>query len=307
MAGRMVLVLLALLVPAGAVLEAAQIHLRGRAPGQRSWKGAPVRDINSRMVDPAKHATRTGRVFDHQYGRNIEIKSLGLRELVGMYHPRLVGMDLAILHFSNGILFPLPLNMLKTNPEPLIATAIRQKGRWTATFPPVRLHQSGSVQKVSFKGNKLVVGRSWLKKYAKATKYGELDPFRRAGSLVGVEFVDSNAWFAQFRVASEKSHFRGRMVYFKRCQFCHSIRGLGATHGPDFDSPRVSRYFTAKKIYTHVRLAGRKGGGMPGQGDFTKAEARDFALWLKGVKKTALTEYRPSYAKFLVPPDGAGP
>lgn len=80
-------------------------------------------------------------------------------------------------------------------------------------------------------------------------------------SLQGIEFVDAEAYYAQFRVDGSHTRLRGRVVYLTRCQYCHSVAGVGPSFGRDFvrGKPLAAEY-TADQLFDLIHPQGKKSG-----------------------------------------------
>ena len=81
-------------------------------------------------------------------------------------------------------------------------------------------------------------------------------PWRWVDSLVGIELVNGNAYFAQFVPKKGDDEVkRGLKSFLQHCQYCHSAHDVGARYGGDFLRPFPLH--TLKKpqdLYDHVTI-----------------------------------------------------
>jgi hypothetical protein len=150
---------------------------------------------------------------------------------------------------------------------------------------------------IQFVGNKVVVSEQWAVKFDyKGKKL--FTPWMHVGSLVGLEFVDSQAYFQQFRQNDGKESVLGFVTYLRRCQFCHGANGVGAKYGPDFlSSPALHQRVNVDQLFKHVREEKsslvRTVTSMPAQNDVTKEEIRALWHWSKVTDLDKMTAYKP--------------
>ena len=295
MKSLLAIAILSILLPSSPA-TAEDIEIWTRGTGDYTRKAAEKTNRwNLQTVKFKDYKLDVQKILDIQYNKKITVKVVSLKSLLQTYLPRYAGMNLVVLHFSNGMVFPLQRDILKRAPDIQIAVEMKQQnGKWSRRFPP-----AGNIR---FIGSKVVADPAWLKAFHKETKFGKHhSPFRHMGTLQGVEFADGEAYFAQFRVKGHnKTQLEGRLVYFDRCQFCHGVRGIGADYGPDFAKSRKFGEPHNKNIYNHLK--GKTGVNMPPQPDIKPKEVRAVARWLRTIRQEPLSSYKPFYEKFFLKP-----
>lgn len=279
---------------------AETIEMWARAPGDHADKKKQPPKYHAIKIEISTLATEEKTLFDRQYNKRLTFKTIAAHDLIRFYTPIYQGMDLVILHFSNGSLYPLRRDTLGKGGSLYIATAVKMNNKWTNKFPTVTIpRQNGGNEIIAFDQNKVVADEDWLRKNRSETQFDSLDPLSHFTSVVGVEFADSDAYYRQFMSKGDKTEFSGRVVYIRRCQFCHGVGELGARSGPNFASEPLIAHFSAKKIYSHVKQRAAKKGQMPNQPDFTVKEAKDLHRWLTILSKGETMPYEPYYEQFL--------
>ena len=167
---------------------------------------------------------------------------------------------------------------------------------------------------IRMNGNKIVVAKNsypWLKK----EKGESFTPFMHVDSLVGIEWVNQEAYYRQFRPGytpgqidqDENSLLTGAgslykdgfQTYFQNCQFCHSYYDTGARYGWDFVEPvPLHRHKSAKQLLHHVTYPAYNAVGrgimMPTIPHFSKEELEAFMDYSKAIAESEqLWPYAP--------------
>jgi mono/diheme cytochrome c family protein len=259
---------------------------------------APPRG-RSRRLDLDRLPLVTVERYDAQYERVGRYRGASLSEILRDFSPD-EGLDLAVLHFSNGMAVPIAFRdrAVMARLDPFIARAFLPptKGRLaTKPFPPI---ESSLVNRrsIAFSGNKIVVSDSWHPEVATATGFS---PWARVDTLVSVELVASRPYYGQFDVGGDPALRRGLALYRESCQFCHGARHVGASFGWDFvDSPPLyDSQSSAANLYHHVAYKPRNatdlGLLMPALGFMTEEEAGDLQRWLRAIATRPMPPYEP--------------
>ncbi len=239
--------------------------------------------------------------FDLQFGSVNEFMGIELTKVVKSYVPY-SGYDLALLHFSNGMLIPIPIEedlVTLKGLDLFVAKSWRKnaKQKWNDSFPSVgRPNEKWrDPVPVEFSGNKMVV---------KDGKYPlvhdkEFTPFRHADTLTGIEFVRGDAYYRQFTERSDKDlSDPGLAVFRERCQYCHGVRKVGANFGWDFVEPvpiydlkRANHLYNKVKYSYHDAL--ERGLRMPRQTSVTEKEMEQLWNWIKKLGQGKSWPYAP--------------
>ncbi len=205
--------------------------------------------------------------------------------------------DTLLLRFVNGMVVPVPRAELKVL-DLFVATAVKDdEGKWTSRFPSVKKSESVAVdpRPVVFQANKIVSSGPGLPGLLDPSGDG-FSPWKYVDTLVAIEVVDQVAWEAQFvapRPAKEDIAnlvVRGREVYLRACQHCHSVRDVGATYGWDFLVPLPMHSLKKPRdLYEHVTMAPfdkvESGLMMPEQ-KLTKEDVAAVWAWNKMLSKS---------------------
>jgi hypothetical protein len=225
---------------------------------------------------------------DIQYpGEKMKYRGVSLRSLLDVME-RNGRSDLVLLHFTNGMAVPFPiddLEVLKTL-DPFIATELQVAGLWISAFPMVTKGAEGKdVRPLKFQKNKLVVGTKLHPFTTKASQADGFSPFSFVDTLIGIEFVRSVEWYKQFDIGTTDAEKAGFTVFKSHCQFCHSLREVGGRYGIDFLKPTpVVERIGVQGLYLHVRYRDRdapeKGQMMPFFKDVTKDDVTAVHAWL---------------------------
>lgn len=259
---------------------------------------APTRG-QSRRLDLDRVPLATVERYDAQYERVGRYRGTSLSQALRNFSPD-AQLDLAILHFRNGMAVPVAFRdrVVMERLDPFIARALLSptKGRLaTKPFPPI---ESGPVNRrpIAFSGNKIVVSDSWHPEVAAATGFS---PWARVDTLVSVELVASRPYYGQFDMGGDPALRRGLALYRESCQFCHGARHVGASFGWDFvDSPPLyDSRSSAANLYHNVaykpRNATELGLLMPALGFMTEEEASYLQRWLQALATRPMPSYAP--------------
>ncbi len=293
---RLVTLLVAALIPAAPLAAEGAIEVWARQPGDYALD-APGRGAVAR-VELARLELRPFASRDVQYdGAERRYRGVALNVLMeGLAPPRQA--DLALLHFANDMVVPVPTNPTALKALDLwIAVEIWSADRkgWSPTFPPVARSEQDH-RPIRFGGNK-VVASSARHPMMGAETAKVFTPWRHVDSLTGIEFVSRAGWYRQFDAGA--GHAAGLEVYKGSCQFCHGVRQVGASLGWDFVEPLpvVDVRRSPKALLFHVRYretgAARQGLLMPAIPSMTEAEAKAVHGWMKAIANTPLRPYRP--------------
>jgi mono/diheme cytochrome c family protein len=255
-------------------------------------------------VDLASLGRTEGRRFDAQYGKYLWFEGVPLSSLLARLGPP-ASVDLALLHFANGMVVPLPLQnrQVLDQLDPFIALRMRSspKATYGTEFPPLKKRASdyADVRTTQFSGNKLVVARLWHPALGEKVQ-ADFSPWALADSLVAVEFVESGPYYKQFDVDASPEARAGLDLFRKSCQFCHGARKVGAKFGWDFVEPTPLYTYrkSEKRLYYHVHFrrydAVARGQNMPALKSMTEADAGNLWQWLKVMGTKPMPAYAPS-------------
>lgn len=280
-----------------AAVQKVEIEMWTRQPGQYHQAKKPKQ--NYKKVNISHLTQEALERKDIQYSAVKKYQGIFLRTLINAYNPNPSEVDTVLMHFKNGMVVPIRIDEMPKAPAILIALKIFDKGRWSSRFPDsIRL--LGKVKDnrpLQFRGNKVVISEQWaVKSDFKGKKL--FTPWKHVDSLIGLEFVSSEAYYRQFRQDSSKDSFQGFLVYLQRCQFCHGAGGVGASYGPDFlNSPSLFQRYNVDDLFKHVKDAKSNltvaNTNMPEQVDVEKPEIRALWFWSKLINKSELPNYAP--------------
>ena len=135
--------------------------------------------------------------FDAQYGASHAFRGIALANVIASFAPE-PALDVAILHFANGMAVPIPFRdaAVMKRLDPFIA-----RGMETHAKGPVRaaffteIRRKGSTEDprpIMFSGNKLVVAVLWHPAVAAAAQPA-FSPWRHTDTLTSIELVASRA------------------------------------------------------------------------------------------------------------------
>jgi len=269
----------------------------GATQGDQAPQGRSQRvDLDAlRLVDAKR--------FDPQYGGLRAVRGIALASLIDTFAPD-ASLDLAILHFANGMAVPVAFRDAETMKrlDPFIA-----RGMETHAGGPVRvgffpdIRRKGSTEDprpIVFSGNKIVVAALWHPAVSAAAQPA-FSPWRHTDTLTSIELVASKPYYLQFAVGGDDLVQRGQAVFQQSCQFCHGIRKVGAKFGWDFVEPAPiwSLHRPSKNLFLHVAYkpldAAERGLMMPAMSFMSQADAELLWHWLKAVATKPLPAYAP--------------
>lgn len=299
---NLILVLLVgFLFSVSARAEAGQsVDLWTRAPGLYAH-GADPGKLNQKKMEFSEQSLSIVKRFDFQYGESRYYRGLELNSIVESYSPA-AHLDLAILHFSNGIAIPVALTPkigARVGLDVFVAhqTRTAAKAAWQSEFPEVAKQDETFRYKdpnpIRFAGNKVVV-KTGFHPDVTSKKYS---PWLHAGSLESIEFAEREAYYRQFSV-DDSSINMGMEVWKGRCQYCHGVNKVGSSFGWDFVEPvPVWKLKSAAHLYNKLKYpyhdALERGLMMPTQTDVTEAEVETLWRWIKGISKSGIKSYKP--------------
>lgn len=280
------------------------LELWSRGPGDYV-SGNPKR-IGLTTVAITDQKTLVKELFDFQYDKDMIYKGVSLSGIISRYTPQKHD-DTVILHFSNRMIFPMKLSD-RLKESILIATAYKKtptSKNWSFDFPnlekkdTIRYYQDPNP--TVFEGNKMAVPLKKKSVYFK-NKTGELvkrfSPWLHTASLIGVEFVNGEAYDRQFEVSQKPVVMNGLGVFKARCQYCHGVRGVGASFGWDFVEPiKISEKRGKKDLHLFVKYpkaeAFDKGLQMPNQIDLAAKDTEDLWEWINATGNLKIKKYAP--------------
>lgn len=285
--------------PAAAHAEhGGRVEIWTRAPGQYAVASAPAR---LRVVTVALDRVATHEVTrsDAQYDKaSHPYRVVDVEELLRGYGAP-VSCDVALLHFDNGMVIPLPFRdrAAMERLHPAVARAMYRDGKWSTSFPSIAKKDTEvDARPIQFDGNKLVVADSWHPDVAPIAG-ASFSPWLHADSLSGIELVAGAAYLGQLDV-DEKTQ-PGFALYRQSCQFCHGARNVGAAFGWDFVDPLPIYQYrkTNVSLYYHVHYRawnkGERGLMMPPLAFITEDDAGALLKWLEAIGTKPLRPYTP--------------
>ena len=252
-------------------------------------------------LDLRSLALTEGRRFDAQYDKYLWFEGIPVVNLLARLKPP-APVDLALLHFANGMTVPLPFRdpQVMGQLDPFIALGMRPSsaGAYDPAFPPLtrKAREFADVPVTRFSGNKMVVARRWHPAVGEQAQ-PEFSPWAFVDTLVAIEFVEARPYYRQFDVDSETRP--GLAVFQQSCQFCHGARKVGAKFGWDFvePAPLYSHRKGEARLYYHVRFrrydAVERGQNMPALKFMTRTDAGNLWQWLKAIGTKPMVAYAP--------------
>lgn len=263
-------------------------------------------------VEPAKTAPKTVSIdklpqkqlqrSDAQYGKTAYYRGVLLRDVIAQYNPP-ANIDLLLLRFRNGMIVPLPFRDDKTvsRLEPMIALSMSAsaEGPYSSDFPPITSQTEGyaDLRQVAFSGNKVVVKDRYHPEVAEVAQ-ATFSPWSLPDSLVGIEFVESAAYYRQFLPNPEVR--AGLELFRGSCQFCHGVRKVGARFGWDYAQPiELHTYHSdPARLYYHIRYRVEykaTWSQMPALKHITEEQAGLIWQWMRSVSTAPITRYTPTH------------
>jgi cytochrome c551/c552 len=115
---------------------------------------------------------------------------------------------------------------------------------------------------------------------------------------VGLEFVQQRGYLAQFDAGGEDNVQDGMAVFFRRCQYCHSVADVGSRYGWDFLKPvPIHTFKKVEELTYHVKYAKmnavQRGLRMPPQVDVEDSEIQSLIAWVAAIHKSKVKSYQP--------------
>lgn len=283
--------------------EAAHpIQLWSRAPGVYGTKGQDPAKVDVQTVDLDRLPQKTEQRDDVQYGSSAYYRGVALGDILSRYVAP-PSTDLALLHFHNGVIIPLPFRDMKTMNRVAALIALsrstKAEGPFNPALPPVNKSVEGfaDVRQVAFEGNKIVVRDGWHPELSEAA-LANFTPWRLTGSLTGIEFVDGTAYYRQFVPTAEVRP--GFEIFRHNCQFCHGVQKVGASFGWDYAMPLPLHTYrsTEQKLYMHIAYRVEYKATwqqMPALKHVSQAEAGLLWQWMRAVASAPMTRYTPTH------------
>jgi len=277
--------------------SASSIGLWTRHSGSYSDDQNPTKS-KTQAFEFARGKLVQRRMLDVQYGHTANYRGRPLVDVIKSYQPA-VHDDLALLHFANGMIVPVPLNAADIGRlDAFVAVEVcAKKDACSSDFPEVAKEDAYSVtgdpRPITFTWNKIVVPTLWHPEVPEARQH-IFTPWHHVDTLTGIEFVNSTAYYRQFDLAEAE----GLSVFRQRCQYCHSVRYVGARYGWDFVTPLpIFEKRPPEQLLNHVKypktMAKRMGLMMPNQSDVTETEMKAIWRWMKKAAGRPLLGYKP--------------
>lgn len=248
--------------------------------------------------------------MDAQYGGVRAFRGISLAAVITRFAPD-ASLDLAILHFANGMAVPVPFRdaAVMKRIDPFLARGMEthRKGSIRAGFFPdiPKKGAAADARPITFSSNKVVVAEGWHPSVtASAQKFS---PWAHVDTLASIELVAAAPYYRQFDVGGDASIRWGFALYRESCQFCHGARKVGAKFGWDFvePAPIYSLRKPSTNLLYHVAYkpldAAERGLMMPAMSFMTENDAAVLWQWLHAIA----TKPMPPYA--APPPRQAPP
>lgn len=238
---------------------------------------------------------------DAQLGGVRAFRGIPIAELIEGYGPD-ASSDLALLHFANGMVVPLPFRdaPVMARLAPFVARGMESYRRGPiriGRFPALRKKDAyADARPIVFTGNKVVVSDLWHPSVGAAAQ-AAFSPWAHTDSLVGIELVSADGYYRQFDVGGSPEIARGLELFKESCQFCHGARKVGAAFGWDFVEPQpiFSYRRSAKNLFFHVAYqpydAAERGLMMPALKSTSETEAALLWQWLRAIATKPMPHY----------------
>lgn len=309
----------------GSRLNESLISVWVRAPGMHGERAPAGLELKSYDLLALPHEELDR--LDPQYGAQHRFRGVRLQSLLDAYGPP-ANTDLALLHFENGMVVPVPFRDAATMKKldlfvarTLWAKDERGKEGWRSVFPdlPKKGAEHRDRRPIHFRDNKVVSATRWHPNVPDRMT-ATFSPWSYVDRLWGIELAQATAYAQQFdlspahgsapnvspdagngtsKKASGVSVQAGRRVFAERCQFCHGISEVGARFGWDFLVPMpLHVYRPPDSLLLHVKYregnAPERGLMMPAFPDITAAEVGALWLWMEAADQTGPRPYAPS-------------
>jgi mono/diheme cytochrome c family protein len=279
--------------PSGVV----EIWIRGAGPMQ----GDLAPRARTQRLDLDKLRLVDAKRFDAQYDGVRALRGIPLASVIDSFAPD-PSVDLAILHFANGMAVPVAFRDAEVMKklDPFIARGVETSAGGpirVGAFPAIRRKGStADPRPIVFGGNKLVVAALWHPAVATAAQPA-FSPWRHTDTLTGIELVAAKPYYHQFEAGGGDYVVRGLAVFQQSCQFCHGVRKVGAKFGWDFVDPTPiwSYHNPPKSLFLHVAYkpldAAERGLMMPAMSFMSQDDAALLWQWLKAVATNPMAAY----------------
>lgn len=237
--------------------------------------------------------------YDAQYGRSENYKGIPLKNILNRYKPQ-AHDDAFILHFANKMAILMPRNspaLRKLVPWVALEICTTKNGPCESQFPEISKDEIDSPYQdprpLQFLSSKFVVQSLDHPDLINPNK-PIFSPWKYVDSLIGIEFVNQEAYKKQFFFGAEP----GEKVFWQRCQYCHGVRLIGSRMGWDLVTPLpVYEKRSPEILLNHIKYpkirAKQMGLMMPNQPDMELQEAESLWKWLKSASRKPSPEYRP--------------
>ena len=271
--------------------------------------GAPVGDsaprARSETVDLDKLPLADVERVDAQYGGRRVFRGVAVAAVIDRFKPP-ASMDLALLHFANGMAIPVPFRdadaMRRLDPFIARGMETHRKGPIkVAFFEDIKKKGAAvDVRPIVFGANKVVVSELWHPAVAEKAK-ATFSPWSHADSLTGIELVAKAPYYHQFDPGTPGVFdvSKGLAVFEQTCQFCHGVRKVGAKLGWDFVEPEpiYKHAKPARNLFYHIRYkspdAAQKGLMMPAMKHMSEDDAAMLWEWLRAIAIKPQPTYAP--------------
>jgi mono/diheme cytochrome c family protein len=242
-----------------------------------------------------------GERFDAQYEGKRVFRGIALASVIERFAPD-PSLDLAILHFANGMAVPVPFRdaAAMKRLDPFIARGMethRKGAVKTDFFTDIRKKGTmADARPIVFHGNKVVVAERWhpvLAAGAEAT----FSPWAHVDSLANIELVAAAPYYRQFEAGAELPVKAGLAVFQQTCQFCHGVRKVGAKFGWDFvdPTPLYSYRKPSRNLFYHIAYkpldAAERGLMMPALKSMTEQDAAKLWVWMRAIATNPMAPY----------------
>lgn len=289
------------LLATGSASAANPIAVWIRTPGSYDQSGTSPAKTNPQTLDLDKLPQQQGQRQDAQYGSSAFYRGVALRDVIKAYAPP-SGVDLALLHFRNGMIVPVPFrdNRIMNRLDLLIATGrgTSAQGPFVADFPPINKQIEGyaDIRQVTFTGNKIVAADRYHPDVGEPSKES-FSPWTTTDSLTGIEFVEDSACYRQF--VPDASVRPGFDVFRGSCQFCHGVRKVGTRYGWDYAQPLELHTYRSspQSLYMHIRYRVEYKATwqqMPALKHISEEDAGHMWRWMRATSSAPIGRYTPT-------------